>query len=70
MGLTVEIKSEYHPPLALNSDNILETNSQKHLAVVLDNLLSFEDQLKMILNKINKNIGIFANFKISYHDLH
>ena len=70
MGLTVEIKSEYHPPLALNSDNILETNSQKHLAVVLDNLLSFEDQLNMILNKINKNIGIFANFKISYQDLH
>ena len=36
----------------------METNSQKHLGVVLDNRLSFEDHLKMILNKVNKTIGL------------
>ena len=46
-------KKEYHPPLAFNNNNVSETNSKKHLGVVLDNRLSFEDHLKMILNKVN-----------------
>ena len=40
------------------SNNVSETNSQKHLGVVLDDRLSFEDHLKMILNKANKTIGL------------
>ena len=51
-------KKEYHPPLAFNNNNVSEINSQKHLGVVLDNRLSFEDHLKMILNKVNKTIGL------------
>ena len=51
-------KKEYHPPLASNSNNVLETNSQKHLGDVLDNCLSFEDHLKMILNKVNKTVRL------------
>ena len=51
-------KKEYHPPLAFNKNNVSETNSQKHLGVVLDNRLSFEDHLKVILNKVNKTIGL------------
>ena len=53
-------KKEYHPPLAFNNKNVSETNSQKHLGVVLDNRLSFEDHLKMILNKVNKTIGLLC----------
>ena len=34
-------KKEYRPPVAFNNDNVSETNSQKHLGVVLDNRLSF-----------------------------
>ena len=48
-------KKEYHPPLAFNNSNPFETNSLKHLGAVLDNRLSFEDQLKMILNYTFKN---------------
>ena len=51
-------KKEYHSPLTFNNNNVLETNSQKHLGVVLDNGLSFEDHLKMILNKVNITIGL------------
>ena len=51
-------KKECHSPLAFNNNNVSETNSQKHLGVVLDNRLSFEDHLKMILNKVNKTIGL------------
>ena len=51
-------KKEYRPPLAFNNNNVSETNSQKHLDFVLDNGLSFEDHFKMILNKVNKTIGL------------
>ena len=49
-------KKECHPLLAFNTKNVSETNSQKHLGVVLDNRLPFEDHLKMVLNKVNKTI--------------
>ena len=49
---------DYHPPLAFNNNNVTETDSQKHLGIVLDNHLSFENHLKMILNKVNKAIGL------------
>ena len=51
-------KKEYHPPLAFSS-NVLETNSQKHLGVVLDNRFSFQDHLKMTLTKVKKAEEIF-----------
>ena len=58
-----ETKKEYHPPLAFNNNNVSETNSQKHLGVVLDHRLSFEDHLKMILNKVNKTIGLLRKLQ-------
>ena len=56
-------KKEYHPPLAFNNNNVWETNSQKHLGVVLDSCLSFEDHLKMIINKVNKTMGILRKLQ-------
>ena len=55
-------KKEYHPPLTFNN-NVSETNSQKHLGAVLNNRLSFEDHLKMILNKVNKTIGLLRKLQ-------
>ena len=40
-----------------------ETNSQKHLSVALDNRLSLEDHLKMILKKVNKTIGLLRKLQ-------
>ena len=53
-------KKEYHPLLAFNNNNVSETNSKKHSGVVIDNCLSFEDHLKMLLNKVNKTIGLLS----------
>ena len=61
---SIKTKKEYHPPLAFNDDNVSGTNSPKHLGVVLDNRLSFEDHLKMVLNKVNKTIGLLHNLHI------
>ena len=58
MKYLVGKKREYHPLLAFSNNNVPETNLQKHFGVVIDNRLSFEDQLKMILNKVNKTIGL------------
>ena len=55
---TRKTKKEYNPFLAFNNNNVSETNSHKHLDVVLNNRFSFEDHLKMILNKVNKIIGL------------
>ena len=51
-------KQDSHPLLAFNNNNVPETYSQKHLGIALDNRLSFEDHLKMMLNKVNKTIGL------------
>ena len=51
-------KKGYHPPLAFNNNNVSETNLQKHLGIILDNCLSFEGHLKIILNKVHKTIGL------------
>ena len=51
-------RKEHHLSLALKNNNASETNSQKHLDVVLNNCLSCEDHLKMILNKVNKTIDL------------
>ena len=56
-------KKEYHPPFTFNNSNVSEINSQKHLGVVLNNRLSFEDHLKMILNKINKTMGLLRKLQ-------
>ena len=63
-------KKEYRSLLTFNNNNVSETNSQKHLSVALDNRLSFEDHIKMILNKVNKTIGLLRKLQNTYQDLH
>ena len=61
--LSRKAKKEHLPPLAFNNNNASETNSQKHVSVVLDNLLSFEDHLKLTLNKVNKTITLMRKLQ-------
>ena len=49
--------------MTFNNNNVSETNSQKQLGVVLDNRLLFEDHLKMILNKVNKTVGLLRKLQ-------
>ena len=56
-------QTEYHLPLTFYNNKVSETNSQKHSGAVLNNRLSFEDHLKMILNKVNKNIGLLCKLQ-------
>ena len=53
-----KLNKDYDPPVAFNNKNVPETDSQKHLGIILDNGLSFANHLKMILNKVNKTLGL------------
>ena len=50
-------------PLAFDKNNVSESNSQKHLGVVIDNRLSTEDHLKTIPNKVNETIGLLRKLQ-------
>ena len=54
---------EYHLTLIFDINNVSETNSRKHLGVVLDNRLSFEDHLKIILNKVKRTMGLLLKLQ-------
>ena len=53
-----KIKKTTHPPLLFNNSNVSQVNSQKHLGVIVDVKLTFEEHLKNVFNKTNKTIGL------------
>ena len=53
-----KLKKATHPPLLFNSNNVSQVNPQKHLGVILDVKLTFEEHLKNVFRKTNKTIGL------------
>ena len=53
-----------HPNLFFNNAKISQTNSQKHLGVVLDSKLTFLDYLDIVLTKVRKAIGLLHKINI------
>ena len=47
-----------YPPLLFNNNNVSQIFSQKHLRVILDFNLTFEEQLNNALAKVNKALGL------------
>ena len=56
-----KIKKATHHPQLFNNNNVSQVNSQKHLGVILDAKLTFEEHLKNVFNKTNKTIGLLRN---------
>ena len=50
-------KELYHPPLVFNNSNISQSSSQKHLGVLIETKLTFDEHLKMLYLKIKKTLG-------------
>ena len=44
--------------MLFNNSNVSQVNSQKHLGVILDVKLTFEEHQKNVFNKTNKTIGL------------
>ena len=46
-----------HPNITFNNSQIRQTESQKHLGLILDNKLNFNEHLKDVSDKISKTMG-------------
>ena len=51
-------KEIYHRPLVFNNTNVSQSSSQKHLGVILDSKLIFDEHLKMVSLKISKTLEL------------
>ena len=56
-------KRSTHPPLVFNNNNFSQTYSQKHLSVILDFKLKFEEHLNNVLAKLNKAVGLLRKLR-------
>ena len=51
-------KEMYHSLLVFNNVSVSQLSSQKHLGVLLDSKLIFDEHLKMVSLKISKTLGL------------
>ena len=56
-------KRSTHPPLVFNNNNVSQTYSQKHLGVILDFKLTFEEHLNNVLAKVNRAVGLLRKLR-------
>ena len=56
-------KRSTHPPLVFNNNNVSQTYSQKHLGVILDFKLTFEEHLNNVLAKVNKAVSLLRKLR-------
>ena len=56
-------KRSTRPPLVFNNNNFSKNFSQKHLGVILDFRLTFEEHLSNILVKVNKVVGLLRKLR-------
>ena len=52
-----------HPSVYFNNIPINLTSVHKHLGMLVDDKLSYEHHLKLVLNKIKKTIGLLRKFQ-------
>ena len=58
-----KLKKAPHPPLMFNSNLVNKASSQKHLGIIPDESLSFEEQLKTISVKTNKTLYLLRKLQ-------
>ena len=49
-----------HPSMQFNNIPVSSASVHKYLGILLDDKLSYEHDLKFVLNKVNKTIGVFV----------
>ena len=52
-----------HPPLVFYNANVIQSIYQKHLGIVLDSKLTFENHLNMVTTEINEAIGLLRKLQ-------
>ena len=60
-----KLQETCHSSIYFNNKSLKQFPSQKHLGMILDTKLNFQEHLKNILNKVNKSIGLLGNLQNS-----
>ena len=55
---TKKSKNMRHPPLIFNISKVFQSTTQKHLGLILDNRLSFEEYLTAMRAKVSRTIAL------------
>ena len=55
-----KIQKTRHPSICFNNKSVKQVSSQKHLALILDSKLNFQEHLQNIFNKVNKTSGLLC----------
>ena len=58
-----KVQNTCHCSIYFNNKLVKPVPSQKHLEMILDNKLNFQEHLKRILNKVNKTIGLLRKLQ-------
>ena len=58
-----KIQKTCHPFIYFSIKSVKQVPSQKHLAMILDTKLNFQEHLKNMLNKVNKTIGLLRELQ-------
>ena len=58
-----KLKNVSHSPLVFNNANVSSCKSQKHLGILLDSKLTFEEHYKTILSKTSRTIGLLRKLQ-------
>ena len=61
-----QIKKKVHPPLLFNNASVTRTSSQKHLGIIIENQLKFNESLKIVSGKISKTIGLLCKLNFFF----
>ena len=61
---TCKVKTVVRPPISFNNKPVQQVSSQKHLGVILDTSLTFDEHIRAITSKVSKSIGLLQ--KLNY----
>ena len=53
-----KLNKPVHPSLTFNNSQVTQTECEKHLGLILDNKLNFNEYLKGVLDNISKTMGL------------
>ena len=62
---TRKVKKVVHPPIFFNNKPVQQVSSQKHLGLILDTPLTFDEHIRAIISKVSKSIGLLQ--KLNNH---
>ena len=57
-----KLKTVHHPSITLNNNPLSLCLAQKHLGLVLDLTLTFNEHIKHIVFNVHKSIGLLPKF--------